>query len=409
MTLDPQTLLAVNITNLAVLALLLSVIMGRGLSIAARTARRSIIVHAGAWIAVILSELSSLHWLNLVLSTVSMACYSGSNWLLFIALEGWLGPRRFGRTLQIIAVAMPIGYALLFESYAGRVGWSNFLIAIQVGILAQATLMQTTKLAGRWRFALLTCFISMAVLTLARGVLGAFFSANYPSFAAPHPVNLAALLVTHISLIVSSVAILVAWREEAEQELRDQAMLDPLTRLLNRRGWSESAPQVFAHAARHELPLALLSLDLDHFKRINDTHGHEAGDAALRVFGEILRAHRRAGDLIARMGGEEFCVLLPMADFEAAKGFDSRLRQVVRERSAQQLDWSLTYSAGLACRTGADATLENLLRRADEALYRAKREGRNRLIGQPPVASKVMTWTCSSIRISQGNRKARRT
>ena len=382
MTLDPQTLLAVNIANLAALALLLSVIMGRDLSDAARTARRSIIVHAGAWIAVILSELSSSHWLNLALSTVSMACYSGSNWLLFTALDGWLGPRRFRRALQIAAVAMPIGYALLFESYAGRVGWSNLLIAIQVAILAHATLRPATKLVGRWRFALLTCFVFMTVLTLARGVLGAFFSADYPSFAAPHPVNLAALLVTNISLIVSSVAILVAWREEAEQELRDQAMLDPLTGLLNRRGWSEPASQVFAHALRHNHPLALLSLDLDHFKQINDTHGHEAGDTALSLVGEILRAHRRAGDLIARMGGEEFCVLLLMADLEAGKGFDSRLRLALQERSKMEFNFVLTYSAGLTCRSTEDVTLVDLLRRADEALYRAKREGRNRLVEQ---------------------------
>ena len=134
--------------------------------------------------------------------------------------------------------------------------------------------------------------------------------------------------------------------------IEGQAMLDPLTGVLNRRGWSSSASQLFAHASRHNQPLVLLSLDLDHFKRINDTQGHEAGDAALSLFGEILRAHRRAGDLIARMGGEEFCVLLPMADMAAGKGFDSRLRLVLHERSAKQLNFVLTYRAGLACRTG---------------------------------------------------------
>lgn len=380
MALDPDTLLVVNVVNLLALAILLPIIMGRALSPAARAARYSLIVHAGAWVAVILSEWWNAHWSNLALSAISMAGFSASNWLLYQALRGWLGPRRFGRLLLVLAIAMPLGYVILFDSYAWRVGWSNTLIALQIAILALATLRSSTALHGRWRHALFICCSLMAVLTLARGILGAFFSTLYPSFAAPHPINLLALLVANASLVLTNVSVLVAWREEAEQQLREQAMLDPLTTIFNRRGWNELAEKVFANALRYRQPLALLSLDLDHFKRINDEYGHEKGDAALRLFGELLRGQQRAGDVVARIGGEEFCVLLPMAEAAAAQAFDLRLRTALHGRAPEILGFGLDYSAGLATLTTAETSLGALLLRSDAALYAAKNAGRGRLV-----------------------------
>jgi diguanylate cyclase len=381
MSLDPQTLLTLNVANLLALAILLPIIMGRRLSVAARAARRSLIVHAAAWMAVIFSELWPTNWwLNISLSTLSMICFSACNWLLFQALSAWLGPRRFGRALLVLAVAMPIGYVVMFQSYEARVGWSNLLIALQVGILAHATLKPATRLLGPWRFTLFACLASMSVLTLARGVLGAFFSDLYPSFAAPHPINLLSMLVANVTMVLGNMSILVAWREEAELQLHDQAVIDPLTGVLNRRGWNEHAIGVFSNSVRHQQPLALISLDLDHFKRINDERGHEAGDAALRLFGSLLRSHQRAGDVIARIGGEEFCVLLPMADRAAAQAFDLRLRTMLHSSSAEVLGYVLDYSAGLACRHAADADLGGLQQRSDAALYQAKHDGRGRLV-----------------------------
>lgn len=389
MVLDPHTLIFVNVANLLALATLLPIIMGRRLSPAARAARLSLIVHAAAWVAVIISDRWGDAWPNQALSTLSMACFSISNYLLFSALGNWLGPRPFSRMLRGLAIAMPIGYVALFDSYAGRVGWANILIALQLAILARATLFPQSQLRGRWRHALFICCALMAALTLARGVLGAFFSELYPSFAAPHPVNLLALLTANASLVLSNMSVLVAWREEAEQQLRDQAMIDPLTGLLNRRGWNEQAERVFANARRYGHPLVLLALDLDYFKHINDQYGHEKGDAALRLFGEKLRRHQRLGDIVARLGGEEFCVLLPMAQSNAARAFDRRLREALSSQASAKLGLTLDYSAGLASLGSGDSSLDILLQRADQALYAAKKAGRGQLLehpAQPPAS-----------------------
>lgn len=380
MFLDPHTLLVINVVNLLGLALLLPMIMGRTLSKAARAARYSLIVHASAWIAVILSEQCANYGLNLLLSTVSMCCYSGCNWLLFQALSGWLGPRRYGRALCVLAVTMPVGYALMFASYEWRVGWANFLIAMQVAIVAAALLRPSSNLLGRWRYALCACLSLMAVLTFMRGVLGAFYSELYPSFAAPHPVNILSLVVANLTMVLGNVCLLVAWREEAELQLEQLAITDPLTHLLNRRGWGEKADRVFAMTMRTQKPLALFCIDLDHFKAINDRYGHEVGDRALQFFSEKLRAQQGGSDLIARLGGEEFCVLMPMADDEAARHFDQQLREVLDLEALAILGIPLRFSAGLTYRQPTDSSIHQLLRRADAALYEAKWAGRDQLI-----------------------------
>jgi diguanylate cyclase len=121
-------------------------------------------------------------------------------------------------------------------------------------------------------------------------------------------------------------------------------------------------------------------LDLDHFKNINDTHGHEMGDRALQLFARLLGETRRTGDLIGRLGGEEFCVLLPNGQRNTASGFDERLRTRLQELATHQLGFALSYSAGVAALTDGDATLAGLMARADAALYSAKHGGRDKML-----------------------------
>ena len=124
-------------------------------------------------------------------------------------------------------------------------------------------------------------------------------------------------------------------------------------------------------------------LDIDHFKRINDERGHARGDQALQLLSRLLREELRTGDLAGRYGGEEFCVLLTHTREGQALSLDQRLRQCLRLQSAQELDFPLEYSAGLAAMGTRDTTLDSLLRRADEALYEAKRAGRGQVVLAP--------------------------
>ena len=375
MPLDFLTLMTVMATNLFMISAALPLIMGRGVSRAARHVQASLLLQAVAWAAIIAS--SSL-W-DQALSTLSIACNAAAQWMLYRALEEWLGPRPLPRLLLVLVIAAPLGYTLGFGHYAWRVGWANFLMAAILCIVARATLAPVVESSLRWRSLLLGCLLTSAAFTLARGMLGAFTD-QYPSFRTPHPVNLAAAVATNVSLVLGTVALLVAWRAEAEQKLRTLAMTDGLTGLLNQRSFALQGASLLAHAARHQLPVTALMLDVDHFKQINDTRGHEAGDRALQLFARLLGDTCRSGDLTGRLGGEEFGVLLLHNSAPAGMAFDRRLRRRLHVASVAELGFALDYSAGLATPAPGETDLAALIARADRALYEAKTAGRGRLM-----------------------------
>lgn len=172
----------------------------------------------------------------------------------------------------------------------------------------------------------------------------------------------------------------VSHRKALEERLRLQATTDPLTGALNRRAFEARAEQERLRALRQGQPLCLAMLDIDHFKRINDQHGHAAGDQVLQAFSRLCQAAARSTDVFARIGGEEFVFLLPDTPADAARRFLERLREAVEqlriEIDGQAL--AVSVSIGLA-EAPADQGLEALQEAADQALYRAKQQGRNRL------------------------------
>jgi two-component system cell cycle response regulator len=160
------------------------------------------------------------------------------------------------------------------------------------------------------------------------------------------------------------------------------AQTDPLTQLLNRRALTERLQQEMERALRYDASLALLLVDLDHFKAVNDTHGHLVGDDALRDLARLLLDTVRTTDVVARYGGEEFLVLLPETDDTGAEGFAERIRQAVEAHrfEAAGAALRLTASLGVAVFPAPRVhTAEDLFVRADAALYRAKADGRNRV------------------------------
>lgn len=170
------------------------------------------------------------------------------------------------------------------------------------------------------------------------------------------------------------------------QEKHEQAVRDPLTGLYNRLAYDERVMQEFARWRRYEKPMVLMMIDVDHFKNVNDTYGHKAGDKALVLIADQLRNHLRESDFLARFGGEEFVVLMPETDLESAVVAAEKLRAAVEQCQFhyQNAQVKITVSAGLAQLRKDDST-ESVFKRADEAMYRAKQAGRNQCLTETPA------------------------
>lgn len=164
-------------------------------------------------------------------------------------------------------------------------------------------------------------------------------------------------------------------------KLEDAARIDGLTKLLNRRALTEDGKRAIELCKRQELPIAVLLVDLDHLKVVNDSFGHAAGDAVLRHFAATASQVLRGGGLLGRYGGEEFCVILPGASLEEAHAMAERLRAQTALSPALHEGRSIpvTVSVGIAWEDGPSLEFNQLLSRADAALYRAKEEGRDRV------------------------------
>lgn len=171
--------------------------------------------------------------------------------------------------------------------------------------------------------------------------------------------------------------------KETEDTLRRLSLTDSLTGVSNRRHFIETAEREVERVQRYHRPLSMLMLDIDHFKRVNDTYGHHVGDEALKVFTAICQRTLRRNDLLGRMGGEEFAILLPETDAAGARRLAERIRHLVMHASvpAEGDVVRFTVSIGIASCRGGEHTVDTLLSCADEALYQAKHAGRNRVVG----------------------------
>ncbi|TZF87712.1 sensor domain-containing diguanylate cyclase [Cognatilysobacter lacus] len=188
----------------------------------------------------------------------------------------------------------------------------------------------------------------------------------------------------HLALVLYSLGL--------RESLRVQSLRDPLTGLYNRRYLEESLPREMERCERRGRPLSVLMLDVDHFKRFNDEHGHGAGDALLTRIGQVLAAVTRGEDIACRYGGEEFTIVMPEANLEHAAARAEQIRQSIADSTVSYMRRELgpvTASIGVnQFRPGMDSP-ETLMASADRALYAAKAQGRNRVICNAPVTNEI--------------------
>ena len=165
-----------------------------------------------------------------------------------------------------------------------------------------------------------------------------------------------------------------------EQEMRSLASYDSLTGLLSRHAFFDTSTNYVSLARREKNSFSVLIIDLDHFKQINDRYGHPAGDAVLKLFADVVNSVARRSDIIGRLGGEEFAVVLPSTTAAEATEFSERLHQAINKAVLKYNDHAIRYTASIGLTEfdpESEDSIDDLLARADLALYQAKQSGRN--------------------------------
>lgn len=264
----------------------------------------------------------------------------------------------------------------------------RLLLAALSSMSALVTFLYALRLSPhgtRWGVAMVGGVLLMAAATLS--VVDAL---NNVLITPNDPIPLVSWLwLFSFDLLLPLWAVLLvrAWRQRdtAEESLARLAVTDLLTGVLNRRGFFEHAIGPIAHARRTQAPVSVVMFDIDRFKLINDGHGHDAGDVVLRHASRTLATHLRTGDVLGRIGGEEFALLLPGSDLEQAAATAERLRTAVQSGVLHPAGNGavVTMSAGVAPLSDAgeiEVALLSALSSADSGLYDAKRGGRDRVV-----------------------------
>jgi diguanylate cyclase (GGDEF)-like protein len=303
--------------------------------------------------------------------------------LIAIPWKGWL----------YVALLLPVGLAFLTVDltidktpYPERVSAATIIVtllvlAVGVAIDGGSTspalpwlVLPAAAIAARFRPQVV---IAGLILT-AIAIVAVTFGAN-SARAIHEPVPVIATLALLISMIA------IVWAiQAAELYHREAAVLDPLTELLNRSSLLPRFREISQQARLTRRPVSLLMCDIDTFKAINDTYGHDRGDAVLRDVAYQMRRQLRSFELIYRLGGEEFLVVLPGVGGERAKEIAERLRLAVRDTASSGV--SITISVGVSAGSGDGVEFDTLFKAADMALYQAKRAGRNRVVVSLPAS-----------------------
>lgn len=293
-------------------------------------------------------------------------------------LPRWLWAFSLAHGTHVLVWASP----MIWGWQSGDLTNQMFLILVQVGLISATNAMSHPHP----RLYLVDQLPVMAILLIRPLFEG---SVLYLMFSALGLLFCALLLYVGLQMqrSISDMFRLRAENEQLIERLRHLAATDALTGLPNRRHFLELGRDLIRAARERRRPLALLMLDVDRFKQVNDTYGHAGGDLALQALVQPLRTATRAGDLLGRLGGEEFVVLLPDSDPAQAFAIAERLRQAIAGQriEADGSGFGITVSIGVAtlcaeCELGdARETLELMMARADRMLYVAKRSGRDRV------------------------------
>jgi diguanylate cyclase len=290
---------------------------------------------------------------------------------------------------------------VLIDIYFVLIG-NNLRIAVILGGIvfsaiyfysARLTFSRDEGLVGSLYWIASSLYLLMAVLMLGRGIYGSQVGLEVFDSFAIWPVNAYTFMLGAVSqFFISSLFVLIL-SYKLNQNLESIATIDGLTGVLNRRGLEDAAIKMQDMCKRINLSMAVLLIDIDHFKKVNDQHGHLTGDEVLRHMAKNISEMLRSSDVLGRYGGEEFCVFMPNTNENDALGLAERIRSGVEAKplKLKQTTISLSVSIGVADSVRAGYDFKGLIATADTAMYVAKNSGRNRVMSYTKITLETKT------------------
>jgi len=270
-------------------------------------------------------------------------------------------------------------YAMVQPDYRTRVLWASVAVAFDVFFLIQP-LRHCLRRRGSNAERVMLCVLLVSAGLLAWRIVDLVFGHTPPGNLLDRTfVNTVYMMLTSMQPTLTSIGFLLMYNEAMQADLKRIARVDPLTGVGNRLALAEKARGLLSHALRSNRSFAVLMIDADHFKRINDRFGHDGGDKVLLTLVDSIRACMGRRDVIGRVGGEEFVVFAPETELDDAMVLAERIRLAV-EHAQLWIEGevqSLTVSIGVTVSQPSENDTETMMRRADLALYAAKRAGRN--------------------------------
>lgn len=319
-------------------------------------------------------------WMSIVAANTIIALGNFLTLAGFRRYAGRPGPdRRLALAVLLGIAAFLAYYSFVDPNYTARVVGFCGTVAVILGFCARdAFRVSEARHPARIFFgAVVSAHVAYYLFRVASGIAGL---QEFTIDGQPTGLALAVGFEAVVIGVLIALAVILLAAEHLSENLRKLSERDPLTEVFNRRAFMTLFDKAVSRTRRDGTPLALLALDLDHFKKINDTRGHAAGDAVLRHFVRLAEKNLRAEDVLGRIGGEEFAVFLPGTPVEGARHIAERLRSECAQAEVLHDGAPIRFTVSIGVSTAKpDTTAADLMQRADDALYAAKKAGRDRV------------------------------
>ncbi|WP_022964757.1 GGDEF domain-containing protein [Halopseudomonas pelagia] len=320
------------------------------------------------------------HGLSVVLANGLMTLGIGVTWLGIRAFKGTSQPQVGPIIAALVVMLLLWVFRFHYDSLAARLGIASLVLATMSLLCARELLISAEQplRTGYWLAGGVALFCGLGLTLRA---IASLTSLSPAVAISNNPLQSATLLGAMVAQIGLASGFILMTHYRTAMALHQLSEKDALTGTLNRRSLHQQATQILSTASERKLPVTLIMLDADHFKRINDEFGHQTGDAVLCHMVARIRLHLRAHDLLGRFGGEEFVLILPGLDTVSAHPVAERIRQGLSSQPwhTEETPVPLSVSLGVACSDQQGYVFDALLGAADAALYQAKALGRNRV------------------------------